>query len=79
VAPYAGGGVGVDAVGTTIPNEQIGRLYNTNVFDVHGQVGAYFRLTERGRLQAELRGTGARVVRRLSARLGYTWFYNGLP
>jgi hypothetical protein len=79
VAPYAGAGVGVDAVGTTISNEQIGRLYNTNVFDIHGQLGAYFRLSERGRLQAELRGTGARVVRRFGARLGYTWFYNGLP
>ena len=79
VAPYAGAGVGVDAVGTTISNEQIGRLYNTNVFDVHAQVGAYFRLSERSRLQAEVRGTGARVVRRFAARLGYTWFYNGLP
>ena len=79
VAPYAGAGVGVDAVGTTISNEQIGRLYNTNVFDVHAQLGAYFRLAERGRLQAEIRGTGARTVRRFSGRLGYTWFYNGLP
>ena len=79
VAPYAGAGVGVDAVGTTISNEQIGRLYNTNVFDVHAQLGAYFRLSERGRLQAEVRGTGARVVRRFGARLGYTWLYNGLP
>ena len=79
VAPYAGAGVGVDAVGTTISSEQIGRLYNTNVFDVHAQLGAYFRLSERGRLQAEVRGTGARVVRRFGARLGYTWFYNGLP
>ena len=37
VSPYAGVGVGVDAVGTTISNEQIGAIYNTNVFDVHGQ------------------------------------------
>jgi hypothetical protein len=79
VAPYVGAGVGVDAVGTTISNEQIGRLYNTNVFDVHSQGGAYFRFSKRGRLQAEVRGTGARVVRRFSARLGYTWLYNGLP
>jgi hypothetical protein len=79
VAPYAGAGVGVDAVGTTISNEQIGRLYNTNVFDVHAQLGAYLRLSERGRVQAEVRATGARVVRRFAARLGYTWFYNGLP
>ena len=79
VAPYVGAGVGVDAVGSTIENEQIARVYNTNVFDVHAQLGSYFRLSERGRLQAEVRGTGARVVRRFSARLGYTWFYNGLP
>lgn len=79
VSPYAGAGVGVDAVGSTISNEQIARLYNTNVFDVHAQLGAYFRLSEHGRLQAEVRGTGARVVRRFSARLGYTWLYNGLP
>ena len=39
VAPYAGLGIGVDAVGTTIRNEQIGTIYNTNVFNVHGQVG----------------------------------------
>jgi hypothetical protein len=79
VAPYAGAGVGVDAVGSTIENEQIARLYNTNVFDVHAQLGAYFRLSDRGRFQAEVRGTGARVVRRYAVRLGYTWFYNGLP
>jgi hypothetical protein len=79
VSPYAGVGVGVDAVGTTISNEQIGAIYNTNVFDLHAQAGAYFRLSQRGRLQAEARGTGARVVRRYALRLGYTWLYNGLP
>jgi hypothetical protein len=79
VAPYVGAGVGVDAVGSTISNEQIARLYNTNVFNVHAQVGAYFRLSDHGRLQAELRGTSVRVVRRVAARLGYTWVYNGLP
>ena len=79
VSPYAGFGVGVDAVGTTISNEQIGAIYNTNVFDLHAQAGAYFRVSQRGRLQAEVRGTGARVVRRYAVRLGYTWFYNGLP
>ena len=76
--PYAGVGVGVDAVGTTISNEQIGALYNTNVFDVHAQLGTLIRLTPRGRLRTEVRVTGARVVRRYSVRVGYTWLFNGL-
>jgi hypothetical protein len=78
-APYAGAGFGVDAVGTTISNEQIGSLYNTNVFDLHAQLGAFYRVTPRGRLSLEARATGARVVRRVSVRLGYTWLFNGLP
>jgi hypothetical protein len=77
LSPYGGVGFGVDAVGTTISNEQFGALYNTNVLDVHAQAGALFRITPRGRLQLEARGTGARVVRRVSVRLGYTWLYNG--
>jgi hypothetical protein len=76
VAPYAGLGIGVDAVGTTIQNEQIGTIYNTNVFDVHGQVGALVRVAPRGRLKLELRGTAARVVRRVGLRVGYTWLFN---
>ena len=76
--PYAGVGFGVDAVGTTIANEQVGALYNTNVFDVHGQLGTLIRLTPRGRLRTEVRLTGARVVRRYSVRVGYTWLFNGL-
>jgi hypothetical protein len=79
LSPYAGVGFGVDAVGTTISNEQIGALYNTNVLDLHGQLGAFYRLTPRGRLSLEARATGARVVRRVGVRLGYTWLYNGLP
>jgi hypothetical protein len=78
VTPYMGAGFGVDAVGTTISNEQVGALYNTNVFDLHAQVGALCRLTPNGRLSLEVRGTGARVVRRVGVRLGYTWFYNQL-
>ena len=78
-APYAGAGFGVDAVGTTISNEQIGALYNTNVFDLHAQLGAFYRLTPRGRLSLEVRATGARVVRRVGVRLGYTLLFNGLP
>ena len=76
--PYIGGGFGVDAVGTTIANEQVGALYNTNVFDLHAQLGTLIRLTPRGRLRAEARFTGARVVRRYSVRVGYTWLFNGL-
>jgi hypothetical protein len=79
LSPYGGVGFGVDAVGTTVSNEQIGAMYNTNVLDVHAQVGTLYRITPRGRLQLEVRGTGARVVRRVSVRLGYTWLYNGLP
>lgn len=79
VTPFAGLGFGVDAVGTTISNEQIGALYNTNVLDLHAQLGGFFRMTPRGRLRVEIRATGARVVRRVGARVGYTWFYNGLP
>jgi len=79
VSPYGGVGFGVDAVGTTISNEQIGALYNTNVLDVHGQLGAFYRLTPHTRLSIEARATGARVVRRIGVRLGYTWLYNGLP
>src|SRR5689334_10711625 len=48
VSPYGGVGFGVDAVGTTISNEQIGALYNTNVFDLHAQVGALYRVEPRG-------------------------------
>ena len=76
--PYVGAGFGVDAVGTTIANEQVGALYNTNVFDLHAQLGTLIRLTPRGRLRAEARFTGARVVRRYSVRVGYTWLFNGL-
>jgi len=76
--PYGGVGFGVDAVGTTIANEQVGGLYNTNVLDVHAQLGTLIRLTPRGRLRAEARVTGARVVRRYSMRVGYTWLFNGL-
>ena len=78
VAPYAGVGFGVDAVGTTISNEQVGSTYNTNVFDLHAQLGLLYRITPRSRGQLEVRGTGARVVRRLGVRLGYAWFYNQL-
>src|SRR5687767_703740 len=76
--PYVGVGFGVDAVGTTIQNEQIGAIYNTNVFDVHAQIGTLVRITRRGRLTLEARGTGARVVRRFAVRVGYTWLYNEL-
>ena len=79
VSPYGGVGFGVDAVGTTISNEQIGSLYNTNVFDLHAQAGALFRVASRGYVSLEARATGARVVRRLGVRLGYAWFYNQLP
>jgi len=79
LSPYGGLGFGVDAVGTTISNEQIGALYNTNVFDLHAHAGALFRVTPRGYLTLEARGTGARVVRRVGVRLGYAWFYNQLP
>jgi outer membrane protein with beta-barrel domain len=78
LTPYGGAGFGVDAVGTTISNEQVGALYNTNVFDLHGQVGVLYRVTPNGRLSLEARGTGARVVRRVGVRLGYTLFYNQL-
>jgi len=74
--PYAGIGVGVDAVGTQIQNEEIGAIYNTNVFNVHAQVGTLFRVAPRGRISVEVRGTGARVVRRVGLRVGYTWLYN---
>jgi hypothetical protein len=78
ITPYVGGGAGVNAVGTTIQNEHIGAIYNTNVFDVHAQIGALVRVAPRGRLSVELRGTGARVVRRFGVRVGYTWLYNEL-
>jgi hypothetical protein len=76
--PYGGVGFGVDAVGTTIANDQVGGLYNTNVLNLHAQLGTLIRLTPRGRLRAEARVTGARVVRRYSVRVGYTWLFNGL-
>ena len=78
VSPYGGVGFGVDAVGTTISNEQIGTIYNTNVFDLHAQIGALYRVTPRGYVSLEARATGARVVRRLSLRVGYSWLYNQL-
>jgi len=78
LSPYGGVGFGVDAVGTTISNEQIGAIYNTNVFDLHAQVGALYRVTPRGYVSVEARATGARVVRRLGVRLGYAWLYNQL-
>jgi len=78
MTPYAGAGFGVDAVGTTISNEEIGAIYNTNVFDLHAQLGTLIRLTPQGRLRAEARVTGARVVRRYGVRLGYTWLFNSL-
>ena len=77
-SPYGGVGIGIDAVGTTIANEQVGALYNTNVLDVHAQLGTLIRLTPRSRLRVEARVTGARVVRRFSLRLGYTLLFNGL-
>ena len=77
-SPYGGMGFGVDAVGTTISNEQIGGLYNTNVFDLHAQLGAFYRVAPRARMSLEVRATGARVVRRVGVRLGYTWFCNQL-
>ena len=78
VTPYVGAGFGVDAVGTSIRSEQIGAIYNTNVFDVHAQVGTFVRIARQGRLMLEARGTGARVVRRFAVRMGYAWFYNEL-
>lgn len=77
--PYAGVGFGVDAVGTSISNEQVGFQYNTNVFNLHVQAGSLFYTTPRTRFQVEVRATGARVVRRLGARVGYVWLFNGLP
>jgi hypothetical protein len=79
VTPYGGVGVGIDAIGTTISNQQVGAIYNTNVFDLHAQAGGLFYLTPHGRLQAEARVTGARIVRRYGVRLGYVWMFNGLP
>ena len=79
MTPYVGAGFGVDAVGTTISNEQIGTIYNTNVFNIHAQLGALFYLTQRGRFQAEARFTAAHVVRRYGVRVGYVWLFNGLP
>ena len=79
MTPYAGVGFGVDAVGTTIANEQVGAIYNTNVFNLHAQAGALFYLTPRRRFQAEARATGARTVRRYAVRIGYVWLFNGLP
>lgn len=79
VSPFGGVGFGIDAVGTTISNEQVGSIYNTNVFNLHAQAGLLFRITPHGRLELEARATGARVVRRVGVRLGYSWFYNQLP
>ena len=78
LSPYAGVGFGVDAIGTQISNEQIGAIYNANVFNLHAQLGALYRLTSRGRLTIEARGTGARIVRRAGVTVGYSWFYNQL-
>jgi hypothetical protein len=78
VAPYAGLGFGVDAVGTTIRNEQIGALYNTNVFNLHAQAGALVRVSRRGRLRLDVHAVTARVVRRVGFRVGYTILYNEL-
>jgi hypothetical protein len=77
--PYGGVGFGIDAVGTSISNEQVGFLYNTNVFDLHAQAGSLFYMTPRTRVQVEARVTGARVVRRFGVRVGYVWLFNGLP
>lgn len=78
VAPYAGIGFGVDAVGSALGNAQIDAIYNTNVFNVHAQVGFHTPITRSGRgaLTVELRATGARVVRRVGAHIGYTWLFN---
>jgi len=78
VSPFAGLGFGVDAVGTTISNEQVGAIYNTNVFDLHGEIGLLYRMTQHSRLLLEARGTSARVVRRVGVRLGYVWLFNQL-
>jgi hypothetical protein len=78
LAPYGGVGFGIDAVGTTISNEQVGAIYNTNVFDLHAQLGALYRVSPSGHITLEARATGARVVRRFGVRLGYAWFYNQL-
>lgn len=78
ISPTAGLGFGVDAVGTTISNEQVGALYNTNVLDLHGQIGMLYRLTPHSRVMLDVRGTSARVVRRVGVRLGYTWLFNQL-
>ena len=79
LTPYAGLGFGVDAVGTTISNEQVGSIYNTNVFDLHAQVGALLRLARRQYVSLEGRATSAHIVRRVGVRLGYAWFFNQLP
>lgn len=79
VSPYGGVGFGVDAVGTSISNQQVGFLYNTNVFNLHAQAGSLLYLTPHTRLQVEARVTGARIVRRYGVRVGYVWLFNGLP
>lgn len=76
--PYVGIGAGVDAVGTEIQNGEIGAIYNTNVFNIHAQAGTLIRVAPRGRISVEVRGTGARIVRRVGMRVGYTWLYNEL-
>lgn len=78
LSPYGGVGFGVDAVGTTISNEQVGAIYNTNVFDLHAQLGALYRVSPSGYVTLEARATGARVVRRFGVRLGYAWLFNQL-
>lgn len=78
LTPYGGVGFGVDAVGTEIANPHIGRIYNTNVLDLHAQLGTLLRTSRSGRLQIEGRLTGARVVRRYGVRIGYTWVFNSL-
>ena len=80
VAPYAGAGVGVHALGSSTRVVEVDELYNRNIFGAHAMVGFYSFLTADGRnaLNFELRGVSAGNVRRASLRLGLTRFFREL-
>jgi hypothetical protein len=76
VEPYALAGVGVEAVGSTTNDLTVDVLYNANRFALHAGAGALFTISPDGQdgALAEVRGTAAHALDRVSVRVGYVRF-----
>jgi hypothetical protein len=73
VSAYAGAGLGVHAVKSSITTLPVAGIYNTNLWGAHADIGFLTLLTDNGAhaLRVEVRGLSAGDLERVSVRAGY--------